>query len=559
MSRLTGIILENFKAFKHRQVIPIRPLTLIYGPNSAGKSSIIHALALLRHAFVSNGHAEADRVDLGWSEVRLGGWQNLIHGHDGNSTFKIGLQIEADRTPHLKPSEGTDQWEVVWEFGRKSDQDEAFIVSIEATRNGNLEFTGVWCHEKNGWILQCTPHSIHAGKIMPETFAKSYLKRGKIMMDANGKTGFLTWISSVPTPPVSCEGLFPDSKPQRKSSEDEYYESPSADIADNFIKHLFNSTPNDGSSARFGKDWSTDQIKVLKGAEKINGGSQPSPEETTALDEVFNEWSRLSVEAQRPYESAAIAFEAILKDHCHLDSVRERPKVQLNLKDLTDQPKLRPWRELIIQENLREETSAALQSLTAIHGTSPASEQKTGYQLAMRIRVTQLGGDSDQGEPSVSMRSTTRELAIRNPQGLLLGVDDVGYGISTVLPIVTAIHYHKECMISVEQPELHIHPRLQTELGDLLLKSSLENKNTLLVETHSEHLLLRIMRRMRQTAEEKLPEVLPSVRPEDVALLFVSPGPEGSVVQDIGLNERGELIKAWPGGCFEEGFNEMFD
>jgi hypothetical protein len=178
MTRLTGIILENFKAFKHRQIIPTRPLTLIYGPNSAGKSSIIHALALLRHAFLNNGHAEADPVELGWSEVRLGGWQNLVHGHDGRSTFKIGLQIEADRTPHSKPSEGTDHWEVVWEFGRSDENSEATVTAISALRNGQVEFDGTWNHAKRHWSLTRFPTSLHSERISAEQFFGAYpLKR----------------------------------------------------------------------------------------------------------------------------------------------------------------------------------------------------------------------------------------------------------------------------------------------------------------------------------------------------------------------------------------------
>jgi hypothetical protein len=139
-------------------------------------------------------------------------------------------------------------------------------------------------------------------------------------------------------------------------------------------------------------------------------------------------------------------------------------------------------------------------------------------------------------------------------------VQDVGVGTSQSLPIILEALAQQDKLIAIEQPELHLHPALQAELGDMFIESALgENKNTFLMETHSEHLLLRIMRRMRQTAEGKLPEGMLAVRPENVALLFISSGPEGSVVQDIGLNERGELIKAWPGGFFEEGFNEMFD
>ena len=51
MSHLTKLTLKNFKAFKETQEIPLKPITLIFGPNSAGKSSIFHALAYLRHVF----------------------------------------------------------------------------------------------------------------------------------------------------------------------------------------------------------------------------------------------------------------------------------------------------------------------------------------------------------------------------------------------------------------------------------------------------------------------------------------------------------------------------
>ena len=153
------------------------------------------------------------------------------------------------------------------------------------------------------------------------------------------------------------------------------------------------------------------------------------------------------------------------------------------------------------------------------------------------------------------------ELRLRDEKAdAWVSLQDVGVGTSQSLPIILEAFGQSNELIAIEQPELHLHPALQAKLGDVFIESALgENKNTFLLETHSEHLLLRIMKRMRQTAESKLPEGMPSVRPDDVALLFVSPGTDGSVVQDIGLNERGELIKAWPGGFFEEGFNEMFD
>jgi predicted ATPase len=96
-------------------------------------------------------------------------------------------------------------------------------------------------------------------------------------------------------------------------------------------------------------------------------------------------------------------------------------------------------------------------------------------------------------------------------------------------------------------------------MGDVFIESALgEQKNTFILETHSEHLLLRIMRRMRETYNNELPEGLPPVRPEDVSVLFVEADSQGSIVREMPLNKRGELVKAWPGGFFEEELDEIF-
>lgn len=136
---------------------------------------------------------------------------------------------------------------------------------------------------------------------------------------------------------------------------------------------------------------------------------------------------------------------------------------------------------------------------------------------------------------------------------------DVGIGVSQVLPVLVIAYASSGCLLAIEQPEIHLHPALQAELGDLFLASALGDAgNTFLVESHSEHLLLRIMRRIRETNQGRLPEGIPAVRPEDVMVLFVEADGPQSIIREMPLNERGELVKAWPGGFFEEGFREIF-
>ena len=66
------------------------------------------------------------------------------------------------------------------------------------------------------------------------------------------------------------------------------------------------------------------------------------------------------------------------------------------------------------------------------------------------------------------------------------------------------------------------------------------------------------MRRIRNTADNELPEGIPPIRPEDVAVLYVQPRGAAAVVRELELDEEGQLLDPWPGGFFEEGYRERF-
>ncbi len=151
------------------------------------------------------------------------------------------------------------------------------------------------------------------------------------------------------------------------------------------------------------------------------------------------------------------------------------------------------------------------------------------------------------------------DLKVTTGSGAEVTLQDVGVGISQIAPVLVQAFGNEGKLIAIEQPEIHIHPALQAELGDVFIESALgENKNTFLLETHSEHLILRLLRRIRETTRGKLPEGKLPITPADIAVLYVEPGEEGSVVRELRVNDQGRFIDNWPNGFFEERFNEEF-
>ena len=126
---------------------------------------------------------------------------------------------------------------------------------------------------------------------------------------------------------------------------------------------------------------------------------------------------------------------------------------------------------------------------------------------------------------------------------------DVGIGISQVLPVLVLAYGSRGKLLAMEQPEIHLHPALQAELGDVFIEAALgERKNTFILETHSEHLILRLMRRIREG----------KISPDDVGVVFVEPLARGSRFIELRIDEEGDFIDEWPGGFFEESFHEKF-
>ena len=156
---------------------------------------------------------------------------------------------------------------------------------------------------------------------------------------------------------------------------------------------------------------------------------------------------------------------------------------------------------------------------------------------------------------SYDIRSTSasgREYEILVKQyegGTAVPLTDVGFGVSQVLPVLTECYFADEgSTLILEQPEAHLHPKVQAELADVLI-DVVKNRNIqIILESHSEHLLHRLQRRI---AEEEL-------LADDTAFYFCKIEYGMSRSERLKVDEYGNILN-WPKDFFGDDVGDLIE
>jgi predicted ATPase len=135
----------------------------------------------------------------------------------------------------------------------------------------------------------------------------------------------------------------------------------------------------------------------------------------------------------------------------------------------------------------------------------------------------------------------------RDPKAAEVLITDVGFGVSQILPVITLCYYAPEgSTLLLEQPEIHLHPRVQAGLADVLVDAMKTRNIQIILESHSEHLLRRLQRRV---AEEEL-------APDEAALYFCSTERGESRLKPLEMDLYGNITN-WPQDFFGDEFGEI--
>lgn len=567
---LTKIGIGNFKAFGKLQEIPIKPITLIYGANSAGKSSILHSLVFSHEANL-NGKLDVHHTSIGGDSVDLGGFGQFIHRRNTDANLSWFAELDTakmeGRLAELLAK--VKKVRLSLEIGISKEEVERKVPYIdETTRELHISLSR---ELQEVGTPQVRRYSISGDGVDLFNFSKR--ADGRLNLDTinTDHPAFRDLITAFLSYSTSTESFSGDD-----------YESVS-EIVGTVISEIKIKRGNllpIGIEKGQQENRSSTFIPISKGNRKsdLQGAvrlflpriiDEIVEGLATAFSEELNSLTYLGPLRSLPDRHFAFSKHSdpnwkagggyawdIVRDD---GAVRDRVNLWLGPGERMKTPYALGIKHLLTVDSLSGEYTEIISQIEQKWIEESEDPEAGSEERPYLDIIGEVYGAIDELKNKESSLSDIQELVLMDLRtGTQVSHRDVGIGISQVLPVLVTAYASLQEIIAIEQPELHLHPALQADLGDVFIDSALVNGNRFLLESHSEHLLLRIMRRMRETYEDKLPYRMPRVTPDDVCVLFVDTVDGKSVVREMPLNERGELINTWPGGFFEEDFDELF-
>ena len=606
---ITAFTVKNFKAIGEEPVrIELKPITLLFGANSAGKSSILHALYYAYEVF-NNRNLSPEKSTADLNSLDLGGFENFVHNNDLNHVILIRIDFEYECDIYDIP-------------------DSIFYAHYKDEFISN--FFHRHFYEKSKLITNCY---VEFGIAWDQASQKPHVKHyetgfnneriATINFNTNEKKPVLQYLNI--DHPIFCEAWINSGILVGnfiKSSLDESFYKTTEDRIEQAVEFVEmlgkgmkeieceHSDHDEKFSARltfrkklfekYGRIPPTsilasneDNVNIYlkqKDAFPNNWEEGLNIDCSTWKNNFEDEWFLLHCLFGYILAHPGHYVTNLLRNYCHLGPLREILSRQFSSVNLSDKSKSLRWEKGLAawdilywigqqqSDKLEKSSESDLKKVANKYHEEIndwlSSDQRlnTGYWIDIQhyreidcsvFSILENSKSIDEIKKNINeMRRFPEKIKIRlkdqaRPH-LNLTPHEVGVGISQVLPVVVvAIAVTATPLVIIEQPELHIHPAIQVQLGDLFIEQSNDHK-FFLIETHSEHLLLRLLRRINETFEGELP---PDVKPctaNDVAIYYLDKGAKGMYVRRLEISEDGDSKGDWPDGFFEERRAELF-
>lgn len=520
---INRISIQNFKGIGQKAEIPLKPITLFFGANSAGKSTLLQALLYLRE-ILERGNADADVVEGGEGAIDLGGFRQVVHQHNLSNTLSVGVSVrlDDDGLPEMKADKEPNA--ATRELHR----------GISAIREIGVDVDVSWSEDVNRPVVK--QYKVAADGMPILRICQQRLDRPKL------------WLNEChPAVRLVMSGEEGD---QVFDFEDN--DSPPALILDQSTVIPSWHEPLIGFAPGNDLELEPPDLPVIEGVvERLAVGAGRAVLELLRQIRYIGplrEYPQRGTNAQRSPSNSRWAtglaawdwLGAPTSDLAHKKRVKEIGAWMEDRDhlDLGYTIRHKSWLEIDVDSDLYFELVMA-----------ETGDEEAAAERLRRLFIPRL----------LQQQMMHRFLITDLKNGADVAPQDIGNGVTQVIPVLVGLKAEGGNILAVEQPELHLHPAVQCRLADIFVRSIHDGRERLLLmETHSEHLMLRLMRRMRETSSQTLDVPELELRKEDVQVICVENFEGRTILREMPLNSRGEWVKSWPGGFFDEDINEIF-
>ncbi len=546
-----SLSLENFKGIAGQQRIDFAPLTLLFGANSAGKSTVLQALLYL-HELLERGIADVDRTELGGNVLELGGFARLAHRHE--MTRAIVLRAEF-ATPGGLDRLGRDLRD--FPFPDLDDDIQTGWLELTIRHRTTATFTGavveravvgvanvseplVWL-ELGASLREGEPLNVRVNLGHPLLATESRELEGMTVTESDSSTNPH---AARHAPADLTEAWEQIAIPEEVLNRE--HDSEGNGSADGYGGSL-----RDGSGFGDGRS-----LPVFAVSRSRVSALPPLGEPLRVIPFIEEDTDVAATVAQvRTFLEMVVLgtvsqLAEALRDALYIGPLRALPPrgyLYERVGRVTSWADgLAAWDLLLADRaSLVEDTNKWLSRLGG------------GCQLVVQQLYDSAASAEEITDGQVDM--TARRLLLDTGTGSLVLPSEVGAGVSQVIPVIVAALQRQAGLALIEQPEIHVHPAMQVGLGDLLIDATTRDsgRQTFLIESHSEHLILRLLRRIRQTTEGELGDNAPRLSPEKLSVIYVENTPDGVNIRRLRVDERGEFKDRWPRGFFAERMGEL--
>ncbi len=473
--RLTRIEIENFKGISTRQTIDLRPITLMFGPNSGGKSTILQALHYLRE-ILERDNIDPDRTVAG-GLIDLGGFATLVHNHELERTVTVKVVLS------LSDEQGAQ--DLPLNAGLSIGEPEFAELPIRYLIGESNEYRDYAVVQDIGLLVDIR---------WSELEQAPYVSRLAVELDGEP-------LAAIVSPPVEGRAQLIDfnfTHPLLRCAvlpDDEPDDGAASQQVSSPLEDEIWALAREAAADRSTPDTPHDQLRIAVGTEL---GALPMLDRDLVLDIWDPDVKKVELEERTPRVNGlrSLLSELILgparlvRDHLtqmtYVGPLRDIPTRSYRPQVTPDDGRwahgLAAW-DLLYNDrrgDLMEEVNSWLSGedrLRTTYRLERVEFKEVPVPSVMHQMFARGLNEDDIGELQELYFSlaTRTEIALRDfEKGILVAPGDVGVGISQMVPVIVAALRKHGGVLGIEQPELHVHPAIQVGMGDSVHSSRSE-------------------------------------------------------------------------------------